>query len=356
MKATVDITELRGALKRCSQVSRKSQIPILNHVLIEADGGLRLTVTDMDIVYSERVEADASGLACPPLPELKRFVDCLLEGQLSIETDGNDLICSAGNDKCRLQTLPAEDFPRFNKEQLSSETVIPGFLTYIKFCLPAVETNETRPCLMGVHIEPGLRFVCTNGFQVHLVEIPATLGEVPSIIVPDRACTAMHTVLEGDALVRANHSLIEVSCGSRRLTSRLIDDTYPEYRRFVSDDYVDGLTVNRKALLAEVQRLSPMCDSDPTKGRYVYLRSRGGLLELAAVGAHSTVLGIVKANGEIPDLAFVVKHLQASLSAMEDDEIEISAAGPKLPIRFQGEHSVYIVRYPKDFPDLAVAA
>ena len=95
-------------------VERKSTIPILANVLLEAaDGKVRLLATDLEV--SLRSTCDASiargGALTLPAKKLFEIVKALPDTDVRIEQDGTNVKVAADRFESKMQTLPREDFP-----------------------------------------------------------------------------------------------------------------------------------------------------------------------------------------------------------------------------------------------------
>ena len=296
--------DLSSALKRCTQGVRPKEIP---YVLLS---GNIVTATDRDKTYSEQL--DDLPTACASLPDLKRFSECVT-GELTLKAEKNVLRVESGKDYSEIKTVPTETFPNFG-EITGQEIIIPDFPNLLRYCIPAIETNETRHELVGIHLELSdkLRLTATNGYQVHRVSIDAPLGELPPVILPEETCKSVVSVMEGDCLVRSNESLVAISSGERTLTSRLIDGVFPPVEKYVKADYGDAIRVDRRAFLREVERLAPICGKGDFKhGKCIHLRTKQNALTLVASDFRSMVAATIKAECKPgTDLAFHLNYLE----------------------------------------------
>lgn len=201
IKLTIDRAAFLRSLGRLqSIVEKRNTIPILSNVKIEAHGShLALTVTDMDIAASEKVEAKIAkeGAVTVPAHTLYDIVRKLPEGaeiELSLDAEkSGQLKVKSGNSKFRLSCLPANDFPVISEGQLTHHFSLSKaeFNALIKKTRFSISTEETRYYLNGVylHITPdtqALRAVSTDGHRLARIEVPLPGGAagMPGIIIP----------------------------------------------------------------------------------------------------------------------------------------------------------------------------
>ena len=136
MKVIVERSDLLKAMSRAqSIVERRTTIPILSNVLIEAvQGKISLRTTDLDIEIVESVNAsvEQDGNTTVGAHTLYDIVRKLPDGsaiQLNSDQVSMRLEVKAGRSRFSLATLPREDFPIMaNAEYDSSFSVAPKVL------------------------------------------------------------------------------------------------------------------------------------------------------------------------------------------------------------------------------------
>ena len=177
-------------------VERRSTIPILGNVLIDADqktGRLLVSATDLERQVYIDVAADIpqSVKATAPAHMLSDIAK-RLNGDvlLAFDNSADRLDISSGASRFA-RTLPGADFP-----ELASKVDGPRFeieVTALRYLLDstavAMSTEETRYYLNGVflHLHKGsLRCVATDGHRLVLAETAAPEGSagMPSVIIP----------------------------------------------------------------------------------------------------------------------------------------------------------------------------
>ena len=118
MKVIVERSDLLKAMSRAqSIVERRTTIPILSNVLIEATGDkISLRTTDLDIEVVEKVNAsiEQDGNTTVGAHTLHDIIRKLPDGasiQLNVDQVSSRLEVKAGRSRFSLATLPREDFP-----------------------------------------------------------------------------------------------------------------------------------------------------------------------------------------------------------------------------------------------------
>jgi DNA polymerase-3 subunit beta len=301
MKLKADRATLLKALAHVqSVVERRNTIPILANVMIAVrEGGLTLTATDMEIAIVEDVAASASrnGTCTAPAATLYEIVRKLPENaEIELDHAGGDsqLALRAGRYATSLVVLPTDDFPSMTAGALPckfglSAAVLRGLIDRTKF---AISTEETRYYLNGIYlhvaeIEGGgkaLRAVATDGHRLARVEEPLPDGaaSMPGVIVPRKTVNELRKLIDefsGEVEVALSDTRIQFHAGTVKLTSKLIDGTFPEYERVIPRDNDKVLRVGKRDFADAVGRVSAISSE---RSRPVKLSLARDLLVLSA--------------------------------------------------------------------------
>jgi hypothetical protein len=135
MELKITAADLTRALARSlGIVERKSTMPILSHVLLEARKGnaLHVSATDLDLSVSSEhttnVEVVKEGSVAVPAKTLTEIVRSLPQTEkVSLKKAGNNYLeLRCGPSEFRIVGLPAEDFPALPKfEKVAFVDVVP---------------------------------------------------------------------------------------------------------------------------------------------------------------------------------------------------------------------------------------
>jgi DNA polymerase III subunit beta len=367
MKLAIERAALLKSLGHVqSVVERRTTIPILSNVKLEADGGsLGLTATDLDLSVVERTEAEVSqpGATTAPAHTLYDVVRKLPEGaRVAIERNapGGELTLRSGRATFDLPCLPADEFPAMGDEGLEHRFTMPAdelkrLIDRTRF---AISTEETRYYLNGIFLhalEDGpacLRGVATDGHRLARVEIPLPDGAagMPPVIVPRKTIGELRKLLDdlaGDAAIeiRLSAARIRFQVGAAVLRSRLIDGTFPDYERVIPSG-------NDKLMVAPAKELSDAIDRVATistdRSRAIKLALAGGRLTLSAISpeAGRAVEELdVSYPSEPLEIGFNARYMLDMSAQIEGDDIEVAIADAASPM---------LVRDPKDSSTLYV--
>ena len=352
MKLTIERSALLKTLSHVqSVVERRNTMPILSHLLMEArDDRLLLTATDMDLTIIESAPAVVSSAAAVAAPAhtLYDIVRKLPDGsdvEISAQgdtTDSGQMTIRAGRSTFRLQTLPPEDFPAVQDEDLPLSFGIPApdlrqIIDRTRF---AISTEETRYYLNGIYLHAAegqlLRAVATDGHRLARFELPVPEGaeEMPGIIVPRKTVNELRKLIdEEDSAVAVSlaDTRIRFAVGGTVLSSKLIDGTFPDYQRVIPAGNDKRMVLPCRAFSAAVDRVSTISSE---KSRAVKLSLAGNLLSLSASSAEngSAVEELeISYDGAEMAIGFNARYLLDIAQQIEGDDLVFTMADSASP-------------------------
>ncbi|HVS04128.1 MAG TPA: DNA polymerase III subunit beta [Thermoanaerobaculia bacterium] len=296
-------------------VERRTTIPILSHLLLEARGDrLQLAATDLDVSLSTWAQAEVSGEGSIAI-QAKKFTEIVralgeAEVQLVVE-EGQTLAILAGRSRFRIRGLDAENFPTLPKVETDVvvEVPLPAMQRMIAKVIFAISTEESRFQLNGAlfRVKDGsLELVATDGHRLALVESAAGDGGVlvhgaqEGVLVPRKALQELLRFVGEEAVAyrRSEHHL-SFRLGKRELTCRILEGTFPDYERVIAKNNDKQPVLERQPFQQAVQRVALLTGE----------RSRGVVLQFTP-----EQLVISAAN---PDLGEAVEQLPCTYDGDE---------------------------------------
>lgn len=299
MKFTVKSNELIGAINKVIGVTpTRSTLPILGNVYLNLEGK-ELTVmgSDLEVYISVMINVDgkSDGQVAVPAKRLETLLQNLPGKELNIELQQNyKLNIKTKGGKWVITGEDPNDFPMPAEVDDTNKIGIPGNLltSYLAKAIHAASPDELRRSMNGVYFEikkGEFRVVATDGHR--LVKIIKTDfdydGEKFSMLVPIKTCQMITKLFKsgkssGPAAAESeSDDIAESSKNSDKsapveiyfsndflkcvwenitITSRLIDDTFPNYESVIPSDNEKIMKVEREALLASVKRSIIMSD------------------------------------------------------------------------------------------------
>ncbi|MDF2732692.1 MAG: dnaN, partial [Desertimonas sp.] len=314
----------------------------------------RLTVTGTDLELTIRlsvpVHVDKEGSAVVPARLVGDIVKALPPGAVDVTVTDDEMSISAGRSQFSVRPLSLSDYPAqadtdAEPVTLSSQQVGEALRQVVR----AASTDDARAVLTGVLMaseDEGLKMVATDSYRLAVRDLPQSsmLAIGQKVLVPGRALAELQRVLTADAelSVRLGQREAVFEVGGTRLSTRLIEGEYPNYRNLLPSSYPNRLTVGREALLEALRRVKILAqDSTPVR-----LALGGDTLRLTAItqdvgNAHEEVDATYE--GTEMTVAFNPDYLTAGVEAVEGDEVTLSTLDPMKPAVLRGVgHDEYL--------------
>jgi DNA polymerase-3 subunit beta len=353
MRFTAAVKPLLWAIAPAAKIAAsRTTIPILSNLVIDARGdGLAIVATDLDKQLAARAEAkvERPGRITAPAHILADILRKLApDGEVGFELADDKLTIRQGRARFALATLPAEDFPDFDRTPPTHEFTMPAAMlgALIADTAYAISTEETRYYLNGIFLEasaepPILRAVATDGHRLALrdVALPAGAAGAPAVIVPRLACVEIARLIGGvaeggEVKVALSTVQIRVEAGDVALSSRLIDGTFPEYRRVIPAN-ATKVALNRDAFAAAIERVSIVSSAH---GGTVKLSFADRALTLSTAnpdaGSASETIDL-DIDVEPIEIGFAAKYLLDTLGPLPNPTLTIELDSPGSPTLFR---------------------
>jgi DNA polymerase-3 subunit beta len=355
---------LRGLARAQSVIEKKSTLPILSNILMDAAGdAVTLVATDLEVGVRSSCEASVETKGSITVNAKKLFEICReLDSELiRFKALPNDWVeISSGAFSSRLVGLSADDFPVLPSTEADVKFTINGALlgAMIDKTQFAISTNETRYYLNGVYFVTGevegkkaLRMVATDGHRLSLFgkELPEGMEvEIDGVIIPRKGVAEIRKLTaeaDGDVSVGIKERTIIVKRSDVELIVRLIDGEYPEYDQVIPKNNDKIATCRSDTLVHALRRVAVMA-TELNKGVRVAIKR--GALELSCnnpnLGAAEETLE-AQYDGPPLEIGFNARYLLDVLDVVDSEDVILE---------FSDALSPCVVRMPSDPGFLAV--
>ena len=257
-------------------VERKTTIPILSNLLVEAKGS-RLTITATDLELSIRTSCEAKikkeGAATIPAKKLLDLVRLLPEGEIKFKLLENHWVeILSDRKKYKMVGMAKENFPAIpavphTLVKIPAAT-LKSLIGRTKF---AISLEESRYTLNGglLILKPDtLAMVATDGHRLALAETDQKLaglnGEV-RVLIPKKAMDEVEKLAAAagsDAQMdfARDESHLFFQTGHRLLISRILTGQFPNYEAVLPKENNKVVVLERAELGDAVRRVSQLAD------------------------------------------------------------------------------------------------
>jgi DNA polymerase-3 subunit beta len=289
-------------------VEKKTTIPILSNVLVEANSDrIILTATDLElgIRCSCPAKVKKPGASTVPARRLLDYVRLLPDADVQVKIQDNQwasLTC--GRSKTRIAGMSRESFPELPQMPAVLAEIPIGVLgAMISRTIFSISSEESRFTLNGALLllkKGGLVMVATDGHRLAMTE---SSGDIPGItgnyraLLPRKAMGELQKLageVDPASQVRfsgdENHLFFEL--GERLLLSRKLTGNFPDFERVLPKDQPNSVTLNREELRGAIERVAQFSDE---RSRAIRLQMGKGELKV-----HSSVSETGESEESIP--------------------------------------------------------
>jgi DNA polymerase-3 subunit beta len=345
-------------------VEKKTTIPILSNVLVEADGDkIVLTATDLELGIRcscvARVKKPGAGTI--PARRLLDYVRLLPDGDVQVKIAENhwaNLTC--GRSKTRIAGMSRESFPELPQmpEPLAEIPigVLGGLISKTVFAISSEESRFTLNGALLVLRKGAVVMVATDGHRLAMIE---TSDELPGVgdgyraLLPRKAMMELQKLAgDSDPATSVNFSgddnHLFFKLGDRLLLSRKLTGNFPDYERVLPKDQPNSVALNREEFRATIERVAQFSDE---RSRAIRVRVAPG-----EVKVHSSVSDTGESEESIPaeykgpavEIGFNAQYLLDFLRAVANDQVvfhfkDPHSAGELRPGGEKAENYRYVI-------------
>ncbi len=363
MEFTINKNELVRELSLSQGVvEKKTTIPILSNVLIEAaDGRIVLTATDLElgIRCSCPAQVKKPGAGTIPAKKLLDYVRLLPDSEVQFKLQDNNwatLVC--GRSRTKIAGMSRESFPELPTMPTElAQIPIRAVASMISKTIFSISTEESRFTLNGALLivkDSGLIMVATDGHRLAMVESPMqipiasqyrallprkAMGEILKLAQDASDDLMLH--FSGDD----NHLFFQV--GERLLLSRKLTGNFPDFERVLPKDQPHAISLERDEFRSAIERVAQFSDE---RSRAVRLSFTPGEVKI-----HSSLSETGESEESIPamyegpvvEIGFNAQYLLEFLRAVQESTVtfhfkDANSAGEMRP---GGDSSLYTYRY-----------
>ncbi len=368
MKFSVKSNELINAVNKVIGVTpTRSTLPILGNIYFSLDGNeLTIVASDLEVYIKVVINVDGkqNGQIAVPAKKLETLLQNLSDKSLSFELQQNfKLSIKAKGGRWSITGEDPNDFPLSGEIENPKQIQIENSLLskYLSKAIHAASHDELRRSMNGVFFEiksGEFRVVSTDGHR--LVKIIKKSfdydGDKLTMLVPIKTCQMITKLFRGSSkgieqrpeeeesgemtevpsepgslvTVFFSNEFLQCSYNNVTITSRLIDDTFPNYESVIPTDNEKKLKTERLPLIGSVKRSIIM--SDQVTNRTSFNISGNELKVKSANNEFGTDseenIECSYTEDEEFEIAFNGKYLLDALQQFESGEIIFDFSSP----------------------------
>jgi DNA polymerase-3 subunit beta len=319
---------------------------VLSGLRLELVGDqLSVTGTDLDLTIQLTLAVGGEGDGGVVLPArlAADIVRSMGAGKVEVAVEGDEVSITGGRSQFSVRPLSFDDYPKLATPTTSSVTLPAAAVgEALRQVVRAASTDEARPILTGVLLTAengGLRMVATDSYRLAVRDLAdhQVLGADQKVLVPGRALSELQRLVGGgeELTMRLGDRDATFEVGGTRLSTRLIEGEFPNYRQLIPASHPNTLTVEREPLLEAIRRVKILArDATPVR-----LQMGGDTLRLTAitqdVGNASEELDATYEGTELT-VAFNPEYFAAGVEACSSDSVTLSTLDSLKPAVVRG--------------------
>lgn len=335
------VTRMQGV------VERKSTMPVLSNILLDASdlGALKIAGTDLylSISGSVRAEVKKAGTVAVPAKDLFERLKMMPDGPVHLTVgEHSQMIIKAMGVARRftLRGLPGADFPPLPSPAEGSPSLtldvdlLNELVARTSF---SVSSDETRAHLNSALFEwagETIRMVSTDGHRLTKMEMTATGRQATAkMLIPLKALRELQRLCDealADVSKDAGRPTLRITqsgssaffdAGSMTFSAKLVDASFPPYDQVIPKSSLHKIRVPR-AIFADALRAVSIAASERTGGVKLFL-TKGALRITSESPESGDGFDEIPVEYKGPDSAFGfnAKYFLDVLGALDEEEV-----------------------------------
>ena len=348
MTISLNKKELQASLQHLIKITpSRTTLPILHSVLFEEEEGfLIIRGTDLEVSMKIKIKINIKDFT-PFLISLKKLNEIVTE--INEETinisvkDKNKITIKSSIGVYSLMSKNPEEFPswtkikkenkiNFKKEELND---------IINKTLYAVSKDEIKPALQGVLFDcekEKLNIVATDGAKLVKIETEKKESLNKNIIVPTKFLSIIKSVLKKENNIYISENHISIKLENIEISSRLINQKYPDYASVIPVDNDKRVRVEKESLFSSVKRISIFSNRSTNQLNMTFNNNKITISTNDPENVSSGTETIeCDYTGEKISIGFNADYLKETIKNQKDGSLEFSMKSPVSATLFKGE-------------------
>jgi DNA polymerase-3 subunit beta len=354
MKLQITQENLSKALNSVARVaSSRGTLPILANILIKTvDNRVCIAATNLNIAITHYIGSKVSeeGAITVPAKLMQDFVSSLSGGVIDIMLEENKLHIKTDSFNSIINGIPADEYPVMPHIQNGKTWIVPSniFRKSLSQIVIAASSDETRPVLTGVYLHAdngNLYGVATDSYRLAEKKI-IKLDEEVSLLIPASAINDLLRLIDdSDQPVEVTHDDQQVlfKYGDVELVTRLIDGTYPDYRKLIPSSFACSATLT-KSELQNIVKVSSLFARESAGSVTLNVDESDKQISIQSIASQ---LGenTAKATAKVVGNGLITlnsRYILDALNVIHDSDVSVNFNGKLEPCVVRGTKDDYI--------------
>ncbi len=254
-------------------ITRHLTLPILNNIHLKTEkNGLKINSTNLEIGISSwfPCKVEDIGEITVPAKIFSSIISGLAADKIYLELKKNNILeISAENYKAELKGENAKDFPIIPvlNKNLIIKVNSNDFCKSLSQVVGFVSNSETRPEITGVFITKDkgdnfIKIVGTDSFRLgeNKIKTEEEFKDINfSVIIPSKTVAEVIRIFYNfndilNIVIEKNQIYFESN--KTEIISRLIEGTYPDYKKLIPEDFNTKIIISREEFIKLIKLVS----------------------------------------------------------------------------------------------------
>lgn len=336
MDLKVTQENLNKALSNVARIaSSRTTLPILNNVLLQTTNNrLKISATNLDIAISQHIgtKIKKEGSLTIPARLLQDYVSNLPSATISLKQDDQKLHIESENYKSTINGVSVSEYPvmpaiKNGKSFILEAQILKKALQQVLF---SASSDDARPVLTAVYFHTSdktLFLASTDSYRLAEKQL-TKLNQDVALLIPVSAIQDLVRVINEQAeevTVLYDEQQVQFTVDNIDLIARLIDGTYPDYKKLIPSKFTNRASVNRNQLIS-ITKIAGLFSRESSGSVTVKISEEAEVLEVESIASQvgenqASLKGQIIGTGSI---TLNSRYLLDGLQAMNGEEVEFS--------------------------------
>jgi DNA polymerase III subunit beta len=348
VKLQVTQENLNKALNSVARIANtKNALPILSNVLIKTvDSRVVVVANNLEIAITHHIGSKVSeeGSVTVPARLMQDFIASLPSGIIDLQVEDTKLHIKTGTYNSTINGTPADDYPEMpsidgGTSWKISAVELKKALQQVVF---AASNDDARPILTGVYfhtLNGKLYIAATDSYRLAEKEV-ISLDQEVSLLIPASAMQdLLRTLGDYDGDVTVSHDSLQVlfEVGDVELLSRLIEGTYPDYKKLIPESFSSSAVLPKSELVG-ITKVSSLFARESAGSVTLHLDETEKTVSIRSIASQlgeNTAKATAKVTGEA-DITLNSRYILDALGAIHDTDIAVTFNGKLEPCVIRG--------------------
>ncbi|CBG39268.1 DNA polymerase III subunit beta [Helicobacter mustelae] len=247
-------------------LDKKDSSQITSHIYLETkEEKLQLKATDYEIGLETKVDIkkEIDGNATVNGKKILEIVKRLKEGEITIETDSQNLHIKQGKSKFKLPMFDANEYPKniVDKNITEIHFDTSSFIQSLKKITPAIDSTNQKPELTGALLEfkdYSFHFVATDTRRLALIKQDIQSIESFSIILPKKAISEISKLFSENIKIFYNETQLIIENEYYSFFTRLINGRFPDYQKILPKELKIQLQLPKDKVIEAIRLINSL--------------------------------------------------------------------------------------------------